>query len=262
MASQVLLVSNPPHPRVDAQVAASVFGLLPADANLKVRYSVPEIWLADTDASVVEQAATRLRAGGMRCVIVRGEDLLAVPSPLLVPSFALCEQSVTLVVGDQRIEIAHDHSPIIVSSTPRPAEGAPPSLRTTIAPGVEVRELCPFVHFYLAGGLRLAVYAELVDFAGLGDQMGSSQSGNMARFGQLLQQRLTHARFDNRLLNMQLRRRLAHGVPPTLRESRKGYSFASPGLDALLEAIAPELLSISQSELSSRLAYLTTRVSS
>ncbi|MGQ0561112.1 MAG: hypothetical protein ACT443_04465 [Gemmatimonadota bacterium] len=258
----MLLVSNPPHPHVDAQVAASVLGLLPVDANLKIRYSVPEIWLADTDAAVVEQATTRLRAGGMRCVIITGDDLLEVPTPLLVPSFALGERSVTLMAGDQGIEIAHDHSPVIVSSTPRPAEGAPPSLRTTIAPGVEVRDLCHFVHFYLAGGLRLAVYAELVDFAGLGDQIGSSQSGNMARFAQLLQQRLTHARFDNRLLNMQLRRRLAHGVPPNLRESRKGYSFASPGLDALLAAISPKLLSISQPELSSRLAYLTTRVSS
>ena len=257
MASHTLLVSNPPHPKVDAQAASAVLGIPPVDANLKIRYLVPEIWVADPDRSAVEADAADLREAGMRCAVVDGEQLRGIPAQQLVRSFAFSEQGITLRTDDSARELRYEEPMIVLPVSPRAAEGAPPGMRITIAPWVQVSDVCPFIDVYLPDGNRFAIYAELVDFAGLGGEATASQQHNMLRVGEMLRERLRRARFDDRLSNMQLRRP-RQSLPPHLLEARRGYSFASPGLDELLSAIAPELRDAPQAELSSRLSFLTT----
>lgn len=233
--------------------------LMPVDANLKIRYGVPEIWMADPEEAKIAIAETRLREAGLRCVAVAGADLLAVPTQQLVQSLELTWDSVVLHTDGDEIEISDSEPAVMVSCTPRAAEGAPPNLRSALAAGVQVYDTCAFYDLYLASGVRLAIYGELVDFGVLAEQRTASQNRNMVVLGQLLKKRLTQTKFDDRLLNMQLRRRAGHGVPVNLRESRKGYSYASPGLDTLMAELTPALANISQTELCSRLAYLTSR---
>ena len=257
MASHALLVSNPPHLKVDALAASAVLGIPPVEANLKVRYLVPEIWVADPDRPVVEADALDLREAGMRCAVIDGQQLRGIPSQQLVRSFAFSEQGIALRTDVTARDLRYEEPMIVLPVSPRAAEGAPPGMRVTIAPSVQVSDVCPFLDVYLPDGNRFAIYADLVDFAGLGAEATASQQHNISRVAEILRERLRRARFDDRLGNMQLRRP-RQSLPPHLLEARRGYSFASPGLDELLTEIAPELRNAHQAELSSRLAFLTT----
>jgi hypothetical protein len=53
-------------------------------------------------------------------------------------------------------------------------------------------------------------------------------------------------------------RQAIRGVVPPEAQRRKGYSFASPGLHQLLQKIAPALADSTNTDFSSRLAFLTT----
>jgi hypothetical protein len=59
---------------------------------------------------------------------------------------------------------------------------------------------------------------------------------------------------DKRLVGMRLRARLGRRAPGA--EHRRGFSFASPGLLALLAALEQGLERVTQPELSTRLAFL------
>jgi hypothetical protein len=69
--------------------------------------------------------------------------------------------------------------------------------------------------------------------------------------------RFGHGRVDRRLVGMRLRAR--GSVRPPGSEHRRGFSYASPGLAALLAAVSDGLDHVPQAELSARLAYLTQR---
>jgi hypothetical protein len=62
---------------------------------------------------------------------------------------------------------------------------------------------------------------------------------------------------DRRLVGMRLRTRVSRRAPGS--EHRRGFSYASPGLLALLAALERGLDHVSQPELSTRLAYLSRR---
>jgi hypothetical protein len=59
---------------------------------------------------------------------------------------------------------------------------------------------------------------------------------------------------DERLVNMQVRRRV--GAPPP-GMVRRGFSYATTSLNELLESLAPGLSEIEHEDLASRLAFLT-----
>jgi hypothetical protein len=243
---------------VDAQVTASVLGLLPVDANLKARYSVPEIWIADEDRGKVEAAAARLALVEMRGVVRDAADFGKIPSQLIVTGFTFDEHKLTLHLPTATLNIGYDHPGLIVPCTPRAAEGTPPPPHKVA--GMDVHDDSSFVDLYLKSKqdwLRLAIFAEHVDFEGLGAHKTASAARNMLNLLQMLQRRFTVADYDDRLVNMQLRRRPGPSTPAQLKDARKGYSYASPGLLALLEIIAPQWKDCSQSELSSRLVFLT-----
>lgn len=256
MPKHVLLVSNPPHPRPDIKTAALVLGLLPDQVEPKLRYGVPEIWMAESTDEKVSRAHKILATAGVRTVVATSDEVQAVPPPRIVRSIEFTYDSMYL----GGVEVTSADAPLILPCYPRAAEGAPPNLRSEVVPGVAVYDTTPFLHLYLANGARLGIYGELVDFTFLGPQKSPNAQRNINALESTLRARLPRAKFDERLTNIQLRRRWDHGVPVNFTEARKGYSYASPGLDALLADISPDLANITQSEWSSRLCYLTDSV--
>ena len=248
MPDHFLLVSNPPHPKIDAQAAGHVLGIPPHEANLKARYGLPEIWSAETDRSIIEEDAATLSAADMRYALITGEQLAAVPTQQLVRSVGMTDHGIALRTDAGTHELSDSQPMIVVPVSPRAAEGAPPGMRVTVAPSVQVFDVGPYIDVYLPDGSRFGIYEELVNFGEL---------GGVAALLEIMRERLKRARFDDRLQNMQLRRP-RQMLPAHVREARRGYSFASPGLDELLEAVSPDLQKLGQAEWSARLAFLTT----
>ena len=80
----------------------------------------------------------------------------------------------------------------------------------------------------------------------------------MLKFVAECEQRFTKTQFDRRLVDVRLRRSLIiDTAASSYQQQRKGFSYATTGLAALLESISPDLKDITQFELGSRLAYLT-----
>ena len=248
MTDHRLLITNPPHPKIDAHAAAEVLGIPAAEANLKARYGIPEIWAASTDRSLIEEDAATLRAADMRCVIITGDQLARVPSQRIVRGLEVTAKGITLRSDEGTRDVAVGEPMIVLPVSPRPAEGAPPGTRVAVAPAVLVSDTCPYLDIFMPDGNRFGIYEELVDLSAVGGAL---------QFSNVMKERFPRARFDERLNNMQLRRP-RQMLPAQMRDARRGYSFASPGLDALLNTIAPELQNVSQAEWSARLAFLTT----
>lgn len=252
MASRTLVISNPPHGTVNPQKAAPVLGLIPVETNLKVHYRIPEIWLAEEDPEAGIRGAEHLTEAGARVVVTSSDVLAAVPNQRRIHKFAFGQAGLRVLVGQGGAEIPYEHPIIGVHCVPRLPTGG----------GDSPDDGAAFLDLYLksATGLtRLSLYTDLVDYSGLGDARVASHSRNMAQFMERLTERFTALRLDTRLVNMQLRRRLGSAPSTVQANKRRGYSFATPGLDALLKDVAPGLADIGQSDWSSRLVYLTLR---
>lgn len=122
----------------------------------------------------------------------------------------------------------------------------------------------PFLDIYVGGGddgpsMRLTVIQNEVDFSGLGDLEMARKSDNMVMFVAEFESKLTGARLDRRLQDMQPRARAMVSQRTAITGERKGFSFATAALSQLVESISPDLKGLSQFELASRLAYLTTQ---
>ena len=259
MPAYTLVISNPPHRIVDARRVAPLLGLIPIEVTLKANYTVPEIWLADTDDEGMRAAAAELTAAGVNAVVTTSDRFLAIPAQQLVREFELGPDRFVVHLSGAWVEIPYDVAALSVVSTPRPPEEGPGAVGTTNIAGVQISELSPFVDLYVMsgdGGARVTVHADVADFKGLGARKAPVKALNVMQLGQQLEKHLTNARHDRRLVNMQLRRKYRTSTP-ALKETRRGYSFASRGLTELLEAISPSQTDLSQAEFSSRLVYLT-----
>src|SRR3989304_3783746 len=118
-----LLVSNPPHLEVDAQLAAPILGLTAADVRLKSKYGVPEVWLASPDHGSMEQAAQSLRQAGLNVVAVLGGDLAAVPAATPVRSFTFAERGLVARAESLTVELSYER-PLVTVYCPRRGLGA------------------------------------------------------------------------------------------------------------------------------------------
>ena len=130
--------------------------------------------------------------------------------------------------------------------------------------GEEEESESPFLDIYVGGGvegpsMRLAVIQNEVDFAGLGDLELPRKGDNMAMFVAEFESKLTGARLDRRLQDMQPRARAMVSQRTAVAPERKGFSFATAALTQLLESISPDLKGMNQFELAARLAYLTAQ---
>ena len=254
MDTYTLVVSNPPHEKeVDATRAAPCFGLTAADVRMKANYVAPEIWLAGTDRSKLEDAAQTLRETGLNVMVIAGKDLANIPALARVKSFSFTDTYLVASVEDFEVGLLYD-APIIAVFCKAP-EGSPADL--TQPTGSAVLDIYGSRKGEL---LRISFVQEVLDFSGLGDLKLPTAEGNMLKFVAECQQRFTKVQFDRRLENVRVRRSLiidTAAQPP--HEERKGFSYATTALAKLLESISPDLKDISQFELGSRLAYLTKR---
>jgi hypothetical protein len=90
-------------------------------------------------------------------------------------------------------------------------------------------------------------------FAGI-ERQSASFGTNVRTLADDLRCRFTRFTLDERLLNMQVRRRV--GAPPP-GVVRRGYSYATASLNELLESLSPGLSQLEHDDLASRLAFLT-----
>jgi hypothetical protein len=252
MDTYTLVVSNPPHENeVDAPRAAPCFGLTPADVLMKAKYVAPEIWLAGTDGSKLEDAAQTLRETGLNITVIAGKDLANIPAPARVKSFSFTDTYLVAKLED--LEVGLPYVAHIVAVFCKAPEGSPAEL--TQPTGSAVLDIYGSRKGEL---LRMSFVQEVVNFSGLGDLQLPTAEGNMLKFVAECEHRFTKVQFDRRLESVRVRRSLIIDTaarPP--HEERKGFSYATTALAKLLESISPDLKDISQFELGSRLAYLT-----
>ena len=293
MTTYTLVVSNPPHGEVDLARAAPSLGLAPAEVRMKANYPVPEIWLAAEDESSMAAAADGLRGAGLQVAVVAGQRLSEVPPRSTVNSFAFGDSALSLRLEDGELELPYDSQVTAVYCTPR---GAVEEARRTggggLTEGLRQRssgifmardslvgfgalggrssqsgdEAAPveaaFVDIYASAAgtpQRLSVVVGDVDFSGLGGEQLPNLIGNLEIFVQEFESKFEGGTVDRRLLDMRARQRPMVGGGSAEAPERKGFSYATQALAMLLESISPDLEGISQFELSSRLAFLTTK---
>lgn len=282
MANYSLVVSNPPQNGLDVETASLHLGLEPAEVRGKAAYQVPEIWFANTERELADDTAAALRAAGGHVTVAHGGELANTPPRHKVKSFSFGERGLVAHCADGDHSIAHDQPVVLVycrprasapdlgSARPRRSSGfvsvADRILETRTSGGysAEVRDpgSVPFLDIYLqqnGGQSWLRVIQNAVDYSGLGEVQPRAAS-NLSALVERCEDLFGTQRVDRRLEGMRLRRGEGRVRAPGS-EHRRGYSFASPGLHALLEEISPGLEQIGQSELSTRLAYITKRES-
>lgn len=211
---------------------------------MKANYRVPEIWMALDTPDHATEAAGVLRAAGLSVVTCPSDAVTASPSRVPVSAFALDGDGLRLATAAGDPTLGYDAFWLIAFTPKGDATGVPHGFADA---------------FVIDPPRRYGIVAGSTDFAGLGSEHSPSALGNLTRFVQECDRRMPAGRVDHRLLHMHLRQpRLSRAVPASGCQ-RKGYSYASSGLENLLEQLDPEMVSIGQPELSVRLAYATCR---
>jgi hypothetical protein len=279
MTSYSLLIANPPHGAVDAERGGAWLGLTAQQFLGKVRYGVPEIWLADEDSAMVAECRSRLEEAGCRVAVLDARALTRVTERSSVRSFEFGETNFVAHLDEYDVEVAYDEPMVGVYCRPR--EPAPDlghaargrrtssmlSYRDRILEGSgsgagarEAEDHVAFLDLFLTNGAtagRITVLQNAVNFAGLG-RVEPRAATNMDNLVGTSENRFPHGRFDRRLVGMRLRSRMG-GMRPPGAEHRHGFSYASPELVRLLGSVDERLATVSQPEMCSRLAYLTQR---
>jgi hypothetical protein len=273
-----LLISNPPHDDVDAAEAASHFGLTAAEVRMKANYGLPEIWFAAEDEANLLDTAAALDAAGFKTVLVAGSDLLEVPPQNPAGSFAFTDEGLQVDGDDSGRTLAYDTPAIVVFGRPRveaqesraPASSIASQLsswgRGFRRPSSDTGEVelgsSAFLDIYVpseTGLLRISIVPEITDFSAPPDNLPYGLSA-MQNLVAECEKRFGNAYVDRRLVDMTLRgmARVVTGTPPS-DPPRTGFSYATQALAELLASLSPDLKNVTQADLSSRLAYLTTR---
>jgi hypothetical protein len=279
MASYRLVLSNPPQGEFDAEETARLLDLAPEQMVGKARYPVPEIWFAHPDGQRVDDMARALAENGCHVTVVSSDELASLPPRTRIRSFAFTERGfIAQLDGGAETLVPYDRPVVAVFCRPKEV---PPELgrvrRTsgyvsyrdvvvdswspTTGLAEQGADTVPFLDVYIPGNgspKRLTVIQNSVNFSGLG-RVQPRAASNMDALVESCEDRFNQAHVDRRLVGMRLRAR--GGPRPAGSEHRRGFSYASPGLNALLHAVSSRLEAISQPELSARLAFLTQRPS-
>ena len=245
MRVTTLVVSNPPYGVFDGRCAATLLGLTAADVGLKAHYPIPEIWLAPPDRAAAEQAAAHLERCGLPVVVAPADALASIPFRTPVTGFAFGDGALDVAADGRSTAVPYELPIVAVFCRPRDAGPGAPS----------------FLDLYTSRSgstVRFGFVQDRLAFDGLPGGTQPSAGANMLRLVAECEQRFALGIVDRRLVNMVARRRHtgARGQP-AYAVQRKGFSFATAALDALLDGIGPRLREVDQFELCSRLAYLT-----
>jgi hypothetical protein len=275
-----LIVSDPPHRVQDFQPAAPVFGLGVADVRLKANYPVPEIWVVDVEDRPIQSALATLDGSGFSVLRMPGTAVAELPRAAAVRSFAFTPDGLTITSDLGEDVLPYDASVLGVFcqtlAPPRLSRTSQEVLtgrvshfvdanegfrRSGIRPGPEPVPTM-FLDLYTLSGApprRFTFAQDTVDFAGLGTTSPRA-SVNLLQLIAEFQGSFPNGWLDRRCAAMRVRRNVmiaGRAVPIEPDARRKGFSFGTVALVTILELIAPELKTITQPELSSRLVYLT-----
>lgn len=275
MGNYTIVLSNPPQTGLDADRAAPLLGLTPEQFIAKAQYAVPEIWFAHPDQERAGEVAQALMAARCRVSVVDSGELAKLPPRTRVRSFSFTDRGLVAHLETEDAEVAYDQPVHAVFCRPRESADRTslPGARRSSSffslkdrltepggaalsePGAE-EDTVPFLDLYLPvnGGVRrYTVQQNAVSFSGLG-RMQPRAAANMEALVGNCEDRFGADHIDKRLVGMRLRSRLGRRAPGA--EHRRGFSYASPGLLALLAALEQGLERVSQPELCTRLAYL------
>jgi hypothetical protein len=264
---------------VDAAEAASHFGLAAAEVRMKANYGLPEIWFAGEDEAKLQDASAALEAVGLHSVLVTGDDLVEIPGQSPAVSFEFTDEGLSFEGDDSGRRIDYDTAVLGVFCRPRGGtlDAKAPAKSFTShflssgrmgvgrpSPGsgrVEAGALA-FLDFYMSsdtGLLRISIVEQVTSFS-LSSANPSPGLSPMQNLVAECENRFENGHVDRRLEDMTLRglTRVVTGRSPS-DPVRTGFSYATEALAELLGSLSPDLKDIHQADLSSRLAYLTTR---
>lgn len=275
MGHYTLVVSNPPQEGIDADRAAPLLGLTAEQFMAKARYVVPEIWFAHPDGGRATEVADALRAASCRVSVVDSSDLVKVPPRARVRSFSFTDRGLEAHLEAEEALVGYDAPLHAVYCRPRESgerTSLPGARRSSsffsikdrlletggsaLAEAGAEEDITPFLDLFLPTDghtRRYTVQQNAVSFSGLG-RVQPRAAANMEALVGSCEDRFGADHVDKRLVGMRVRAKLGRRAPGA--EHRRGFSYASPGLLALLAALEQGLERVSQPELSSRLAFL------
>jgi hypothetical protein len=279
MGNYRLVVSNPPQLDVNPDRAAPLLGLTPEQFEAKARYGVPEIWFAHPDGERANDVARALNEAGCRIALFDSRDIITIPSRNRVRSFSFTDRGLTAHSdsGDRELEYdapveavfcrPRESSPDLSGVSRRSRSSSFFSIKDRLVESGPIsaemggadEDAVPFLDIYVSqeGNVqRFTVQQNAVNFSGLG-RVQPRAAANMEALVGSCEDRFGAERVDRRLVGMRIRMRGSKRAPGS--EHRRGFSYASPGLLALLAALDPAIAHVTQAELSTRLAYLTHR---
>ena len=258
MPGPYLLLSNPPHGKIDVALIAGSFGFTAAEARMRANFPAPEIWFADTDLDALKRTGGALMKGGAKVRIIKGSMLCAIPPADHVTSFVFRpERFAVQLQSDSSFSVAYDARLIIVSSRPKAnptiaGERAKPQrgIITTDLHGAGVYgysgEIDPWfldLYFVIQSKVRrLRARTGKIDYSGLGTDLKPVAKHNHAELLNRIKARFTKAAFDERLVD----------VP-----APKPSMISGKGLPDILESIDPALNNLGIEDLQSRLVFLS-----
>jgi hypothetical protein len=276
MATPYLLVSNPPHGEVDAQLVAPEFGCSAAEARMRVNFPAPEIWFAETDVDALKKTGALFMKGNAKVRIIKGSMLSVVPRADRMLSFSFEEDRLAMELEEGgAYEAPYDSKLVIVSARPqasptlgmeRPkpqlghmsskelrdkfgrggiiADDAPQDAKAQVT-GIQ-DTLDPWfldLYFIVQSKVqRMRAWTGRVDYTGLGSDLKPAAQHNQAEFLNRLRQQFTNAEFDERLLDL---------------PAPKPSLVSGKGLKVVLQSIDPALEDLGLGDLQSRLVFLS-----
>lgn len=275
MGHYTIVVSNPPQNGIDADRAAPLLGLTAEQFMAKAQYTVPEIWFAHPDGGRAGELAQALRGAHCRVSVVDSSELVKVPPRARVRSFSFTDRGLVANLEAEEALVGYDQPVHAVFCRPRETadRGSVPGARRSssffsikdrlMEPGTSTlteptpgEDTVPFLDLFLPTNdhtRRYTVQQNAVNFSGLG-RVQPRAAANMEALVGSCEDRFGTDHVDKRLVGMRIRSRLGRRAPGA--EHRRGFSYASPGLLALLAALEQGLERVSQPELSTRLAFL------
>ncbi len=261
MPAPYLLLSNPPHGKIDVALIAGSFGFTTAEARMRVNFPAPEIWFADTDIDALKRTGGALMKGGAQVRIIKGSMLSAIPPADNMTSFTFHpERFAVQLRSDSSFSAAYDARLIIVSSRPKanptiaierpkPQRGVittDPHDDATARVDRYSGEIDPWfldLYFIVQSKVRrLRARTGKVDYSGLGTDLKPVAKHNHAQLLNRIKARFTKAAFDERLVD----------VP-----APKPSMISGKGLPLILESIDPALKNLRIEDLQSRLVFLS-----
>jgi CheY-like chemotaxis protein len=271
----VLVVSDPPHLNVDLDAASAIIGLDIFQTRLKFAFPGPEV-LAASDGRRAAEIGRTFNDAGVKLAVMDGQELAAVPWPDPVSVFAFTDTGLTVTLQHRATKLPYDSSGVGVYCSPPPdfRPNRPPtkelSLDSDWSPllrndGPEVVEAIEWMSnldlYFVRDDVlrRVSIVEGLTDFSGLGPLRQPTAAANMKATLTECMRRFPRIKFDTRLENVRPRGRFARGDSEQTSGVRKRYSFGTSLLGDVLESISPDIRDLTQFELGSRLAYLTTR---